>query len=63
MGYFSNLSVEIVEQYESLVPLFPHPVRVSIVARRLNLTENDVYAVIEDWLWHDCKESPIESMS
>lgn len=50
MGYFSNLAVDIIEEYERLVPNFPHPARISIVAENQNLSEAEVEAVIYPWI-------------
>lgn len=50
MGYFSNLAVAIIEDYERLALDFPHDARVRIVARDQNVSEAEVEAVIFPWL-------------
>lgn len=50
MGYFSNLAIDIVEEYERLQPNFPHQASISIVAKNHSLSEAEVEAVIFPWI-------------
>jgi len=50
VGYFSNLSVDIIEEYERLQNNFPHPARISFVAKLYNISEAEVEAVICPWI-------------
>ena len=50
MGYFSNLAVEIIEDYERLAPNFPHPARISMIAEDKGYSEAEVEAVIFPWI-------------
>lgn len=50
MGYFANKAVEIIEEYERLVPLTPHSVRIALVAKNQSVLESEVEAVIYPWI-------------
>lgn len=50
MGYFANKAVEIIEEYERLVPLIPHSARIALVAKNQSVLEAEVEAVIFPWI-------------
>lgn len=50
MGYFANKAVDIIEEYERLVPLIPHSARIALVAKNQSVMESEVEAVIYSWI-------------
>jgi len=53
MGFFSNLSVAIIEDYERLHQHFPHKERMQVIAKEYGVSIQEVESIIYSWIEKD----------
>lgn len=50
MSAIKNLVIDIIEDYEQKVPLWPHDVRIELISEKFKLSKEEVEEVINQYL-------------
>lgn len=50
MSAIKNLVIDIIEDYERKVPLWPHDVRIELISEKFKLSKEEVEEVIQNYL-------------